>query len=456
MSADFIHTGLVTVGEVATLAGVKPSAVSNWRRRHPSFPLPKESTPAGDLFDRQAVIDWLQAEGKTVVNARREIESVLWDATSQLRDAASVEDVTLLIMQLLFACRSTSRLPTVASGEITDIDRHKQTVEGFLRAVAASLPDRSYESDRALEPSSALRYLEIGPIVAVLRGLANEQIDWGATATDFLRRFHSVLGARGQGATPESVSELMVALLEPMVGVVYDPACGNAMFLAEAWRASRGSVQLFGQEISEYAWKLGWLHLALLDADFAIARGDTLRDDQFRDRKADRIALDPPLGTRSGKDLFSDERWKFGATRGSAEWMWIQHVLYHLASTGVASVLVPAGALFRGGSEARIRSEVVRSGQLDAVIELPPGLLYNSSISVALLVLQKDRGPRADRVLFVDATQLVQTRRGQTNELDASDIKRIADTVAAWRLGTPVAQPRFAVAALIDDVLEVG
>ena len=165
------------------------------------------------------------------------------------------------------------------------------------------------------------------------------------------------------------------------------------------------------------------------NATFELLTGDTLVDDRLWQLRADRIAVEPPLGLnlRFVEQMESDPRWSLGLPpKSSADLVWVQHVAFHLADFGVGVIAVSPGALTRGRSEASIRAGLVEADLVDAVVHLPPGMLAATSIPVALLVLQRNRPNREGRVLFVDARQLGTPARGGLRQFAPAEISHIA------------------------------
>jgi len=250
----------------------------------------------------------------------------------------------------------------------------------------------------------------------------------------------------------------MMALLQPIEGTVYDPACGAAVFLASAWTRSSDTItQLYGQEINEQSWRLGFLHLLLQDATFELLTGDTLVDDRLWQLRADRIALDPPLGLnlRFVEHMKSDPRWSLGLPpKSSADLAWVQHAAFHLSDSGVGVVVVSPGALFRNSrSQAAIRVGLVEADLVDAVVYLPPGMLASTSIPVALIVLQKNRPNRGGRVLFVDARQLGTPERGGQRQFEPSEIEELHHVFEEWRAGSLVPEAQFTGVATSEEII---
>ena len=446
---------LVTVGDIASLAGVGPSAVSNWRNRHSDFPVPVEQTSSGDLFDRDAVIEWLEQAGKKVHRAAVDWDERVWQAADLLRGALSLDDSVLFLLQFMYVSSKRRRDGGEAQRGWTREGSNERLGPDYW--VAQLDPgSRDPDRERALQPPSGARASHAQQVRDVMKADGPPAGGWGAVATSLLNRYQQSRGAGGTAWTPPAVTALQVELLKPIVGAVYDPACGAAMVLAESWRA-RGdsSVALHGQDVNEFNWRLGYLHLALHSARFELRTGDTLRDDRFRSLRAQRVAVDPPFGTKQQiGDMGSDERWFLGVPRGSTDWLWPQVAAHHLADDGIAVVSLPQGALSRRGSDEAMRRALLKSGLLDAVVELPPGLFPGTSAQAALLILAPERGNRAGQVLFVDAKQLGQPRRGKLHELEDADVERITRAVTSWRHGSFEEEPRFAAVASVEAVLD--
>jgi hypothetical protein len=453
----------LTVGQIASLTGVRASAVSNWRSRHPDFPVPVGESAGGDVFDRQQVLHWLRRHGRTVPEHAFSVDGVIWSLMDLLRGVGTMEEGTLVVMQLLYLrARAVGQQSKAKAGEADHWGRlmaapprdTARVWSSIVRDLAAGEP----ALERVLTPSPAVPADLLPRLIGRFDSLPLDAVDWAAAATRLLYRYQEGAAGRRMGlATPESVTALMVGLLKPLARTVYDPACGLAMVLAEAWAHREGDdVLLVGQEVNEFAWRIGYLHLAIHGARFELATGDTLRDDRFRSLRADRVVLEAPLGQRLNRyELHPDERWVHGSTT-SAEWMWAQHLAYHLGEEGVGVLTTVPLALERGGTDAQVREGLVEAGILDAVIELPPGMITGTAVAVALLVFARDRDNRADRILFVDARQLGKPRRGRGHELAEDDVERVVSTVTAWRTGKFEDEPLFAAAATVDEVLRGG
>ena len=457
----------VTVSEIAQLSGVSVSAVSNWRKRYPDFPAAAEASGAGDLFALQDVLVWLERRGKAVRKPKgqglHQLFSSMVDAIRN--EGLPSESLLLAVLQILTLWRALSteqansshgsgRWSDLLGASLADLPKL------WARAVE-SLDFAANDAVREVLTSPSVSWRGVERLIAAVERVAVDGMNdvdsatFGEAVSRMLAELQDSQVIRVFGAsTPRSLSSLMVKLLLPMDGVVYDPAAGHAMVLAEAARAANGELaQVIGQEISEYSWRVGVLHLALCGLPSQLERGDTLLHDEFRGVRADRIILDPPLGQRmSAGDYLLDPRWEFG-TSNYADWMWAQHLLAHLEPHGIGVMLLPMGALFRGGRDAEIRAGLVRAGELDVVIALPSGLIAGTSIPLALLLFDRTRVKRDGEVLFIDAGQLGSARRGRVNDLSPDDINQIATYVRWWRDGKHISVPTFAGVASRDSIL---
>ena len=453
----------VTVGEIAEIADVTPGAVSNWRRRHADFPSPAEETPSGDRFDLADVVSWLEKRGKKFRVPQPDWDAMLWRCLDTLRGSVRPDEALVFLLQVMLIGKRA-----LGGGENSSVYRecweqlrHGGNGGSFHRLweeCVKRVDDPEGRLGRVLRAPPGIQWKGVQVVVEQVESMLMKAVgDAGSIAKQLLERLHEATAkAGGAVMTPATIAELQLRLLQPIQGDVYDPACGAAVILGEAWRhRSSDDVRLWGQDVNEHAWRIGYLHLALSGADFNLETGDTLRDDRMRSLRADRIFCDPPFGLNIGKmDLHGDDRWAFGIPGRIADWAWAQVALYHLAEGGRAVLTMPLGGLFRGGHEATIRERVLRTGALDVVVELPPGLYQDTGIPVALLLFDSARQNRSDRVLFVDAHQLGEPRRGGPRELASADIDRVVRTVEDWRAGEFEEQPRFAASAKLDTISE--
>lgn len=275
----------------------------------------------------------------------------------------------------------------------------------------------------------------------------------------FLSQFASAEGKKGgEFYTPRCVVKLLVEMIEPYRGRVYDPCCGSGgMFVqsAEFIRAhangnggkTKADISIYGQESNYTTWRLAKMNLAIRGIDGQIAHGDTFHTDRHPDLKADFILANPHFNDSDwrGELLRDDKRWVYGAPpAGNANFGWVQHIVHHLAPAGVAGFVLANGSMSSNQSgEGEIRKKLVEADLVDCMIALPGQLFYSTQIPACLWFLARDRknGKFRDRrgqVLFIDARKLGRMVDRTHRELTDADIARIAGAYHAWR-GAPAA-----------------
>lgn len=273
----------------------------------------------------------------------------------------------------------------------------------------------------------------------------------------FLSQFASAEGKQGgEFYTPQSVVQVLVAMLAPYKGRVYDPCCGSGgMFVQseqfiEAHGGQRNDISIFGQESNPTTWKLAKMNLAIrgIEADLGAENADTFHRDLHPDLRADYILANPPFNVSDwgGERLREDRRWQYGVPPvGNANYAWVQHFLYHLAPNGIAGFVLANGSLSSNTSgEGEIRKSIVEADLVDCIIAMPGQLFYSTQIPVSLWFLAKnkrngwgmDGTPLRDRsgeTLFIDARTLGRMETRIHRVLDPEEIERIAGTYHAWR-----------------------
>ena len=452
---------LITAGEIAEISGVSPSAVSNWKRRRPDFPGEIED----GLYDRDEVVTWLREAGKNVNLEPESTKTIIWRLADAVRGVLRLDELPEVLLQL-FALRAAGSgeygrlMPLVDSWERFRTEL-REDLWAVYQSIVASVGESDPELARALRFSSAVNRFDASDwqrLVSLVDQLDPQSTDWSQASRALVEGFVERHGAKGgEHSSGSSLVDVMTAVLAPIEGSVYDPACGSAVFLAEAWRQNRDAItRLYGQEINEHSWRLGFLHLLLQNADFELVTGDTLLDDRLWQLRADRIALEPPLGLhlRLGEQMEGDPRWSWGLPpKSSADLAWVQHVAFHLSDDGMGVVAVSPGALTRGQSESQIRRGLAESDVLDAVVHLPPGMLASTSVPIALLVLQRNRPNRSGRVLLVDARQLGSPERGGLRQFETFEIDRLRDVFRRWRSGLLEPEGQFTGIATVEEIV---
>jgi len=268
----------------------------------------------------------------------------------------------------------------------------------------------------------------------------------------FLGEFALAEGKKGgQFYTPRSVVELLVEMLEPYNGRVFDPCCGSGgMFVqSEKFVASHqgriNDISIYGQESNLTTWRLCKMNLAIRGIDSSQVGWNnegSFLNDLHKDLKADYVIANPPFNDSDwGGDLLrKDGRWKYGVPpEGNANYAWVQHFIYHLAPSGIAGFVLAKGSLTsKTSGEGDIRKNIIEARLVDCIVNLPPKLFLNTQIPACLWFISRDKTDgkyrnRKDEILFIDARDLGHLINRRTREFSREDIEKIASTYHNWR-----------------------
>jgi len=294
----------------------------------------------------------------------------------------------------------------------------------------------------------------------------------------FLGQFASAEGKKGgQFYTPRCVVQLLVAMLAPYKGRVFDPCNGSGgMFVqsekfVQAHGGNIGDISIYGQESNPTTWKLAKMNLAIrgIDNNLGPEHADSFHRDLHKDLRADYILANPPFNSSDwgGERLREDVRWKFGVPPvGNANFAWVQHFIYHLAPAGIAGFVLANGSMSSNQSgEGEIRKNIIEADLVDCMVALPGQLFYSTQIPACLWFLARDRknGRFRDRrgeTLFIDARKLGVLYDRVHRELTAEEIAKIAETYHAWRGDSGTGKyedvPGFCKSAKIDEIKKNG
>ena len=294
----------------------------------------------------------------------------------------------------------------------------------------------------------------------------------------FLEQFALAEGRKGgEFYTPRSVVRLLVEMLEPYQGRVYDPCCGSSGMFVQSVEfihahatgngnggRARGDISIYGQESNHTTWRLARMNLAIRGIEGQIAFGDSFHNDRHPDLRADYILANPPFNVSDwgGERLRDDRRWQYGVPpMRNANFAWMQHFLYHLAPRGIAGFVLANGSMSSNQSnEGEIRKNIVEAGLVDCIIALPGQLFRSTQIPACLWFLRKGRvagETRTGETLFIDARKLGYMTDRTHRDLSADDISRIADTYHAWRNGDDYADvPGFCKSAGLEEIRRHG
>ena len=268
----------------------------------------------------------------------------------------------------------------------------------------------------------------------------------------FLGQFALAEGKKGgQFYTPRSVVELVVEILEPYNGRVFDPCCGSGgMFVhSEKFVANHqgkvNDISIYGQESNLTTWRLCKMNLAIRSIDSSQVQWNnegSFLNDLHKDLKSDFVIANPPFNDSdwSGDLLRKDGRWKYGVPpAGNANYAWIQHFTYHLAPSGIAGFVLAKGSLTSKSSGAGdIRKELIEARLVDCIVNLPPKLFLNTQIPACLWFVSRNKAngkyrSRTDEILFIDARNMGHLINRRTREFSKEDIEKIASTYHNWR-----------------------
>jgi len=267
----------------------------------------------------------------------------------------------------------------------------------------------------------------------------------------FLSQFASAEGKKGgQFYTPRPVVRLLVEMLAPYKGRVFDPCCGSGgMFVlsekfVEAHGGRVGDVSIFGQESNPTTWRLAKMNLAIrgIDGNLGSEPADSFHRDLHQDLKADYVLANPPFNDSDwgGDRLRDDVRWKFGAPpMSNANFAWVQHFIHHLSPTGLAGFVLANGSMSSNQSgEGDIRRKIIEADLADCMVALPGQLFYSTQIPVCLWFIARDKRntrfrDRRGKTLFIDARKLGHLIDRIHRELSEEETLRIAATYHAWR-----------------------
>jgi type I restriction enzyme M protein len=298
----------------------------------------------------------------------------------------------------------------------------------------------------------------------------------------FLSQFAGAEGKKGgQFYTPRCVVRVLVEMLSPYKGRVYDPCCGSGGMFVQSVKfveahtngngnggKARGQISVYGQESNHTTWRLAKMNLAIrgIDSNLGKEHADSFHRAMHPDLKADYVLANPPFNDSDwrGDLLKDDKRWKFGLPPASnANFAWVQHFIHHLAPTGLAGFVLANGSMSSNQSgEGDIRKNIIEADLVDCMVALPGQLFYSTQIPVCLWFIARDKKngrfrDRRGKTLFIDARKLGTMTDRVHRELLDEDIRKIADTYHAWRGDKDCKKkykdvPGFCQSATVEDI----
>ena len=418
----------------------------------------------------------------------KNFESALFNTADKLRkniDAAEYKNVVLGLIFLKYISDSFSELYTkLDADEFSDAeDRDEYVAENIFFVpkdarwsslqAKAKLPEIGVEIDNAMsaieKENTELKHVlpkvyakpnldktALGQLIDVISDIELKAQDehskdlLGRVYEYFLGEFANAEGKKGgQFYTPKSIVKLMVEMIEPYKGRVYDPACGSGgMFVmsekfVEEHQGNISDITIYGQESNQTTWKLSKMNLAIRNINSQFVSWNTqgsFLHDSHPDLKADYILANPPFNQKEwGQDILAeDARWKYGLPpAGNANFAWMQHMLYHLAPNGVMATVLANGSLSSNTSgEGDIRTNLVKADLVDCIVALPKQLFYNTGIPATIWILRRNKQQRQGETLFIDASEMGFMKDRVHREFAPEDIQTIEQTYHNWKNDT--------------------
>lgn len=433
-------------------------------------------------------------------NAPLGIETTLWSAADKLRgrvDPGEYKHTVLGLVFLKFAGdvvqeAADQEAPSMANGihlpegalwsTITRratkdnvavlIDEAMREVESSNPEIRGALPNNysksALPSEALLELVSLFDEIDLGG-----EGSQSKDI-LGRVYEYFIAQFATAEGLRGgEFYTPQSVVRLLVQMLAPYKGSVYDPCCGSGGLFVQSDRfvkahgIEEGSITVYGQESNSKTWRLAKMNLALqgVRGNLGSKPADSFLMDLHPNLRADYILANPPFNQSDwGRaKLLRDSRWKYGIPpSGNANFAWIQHIIHHLSEDGLAGFVLANGSLStKQANEGALRRAIIEADLVDCVVSLPGQLFYSTQIPVSLWFISQNKQDRRFRdrsgeTLFIDARMLGSMTSRVHRSLTGEEIDRISVIYRSWRGDTGMAQyddiPGFAKSVARSDI----
>lgn len=362
---------------------------------------------------------------------------------------------------------SRAKLPSIGK----DIDDAMEAIEKENPTLKGILP--KVYSRPNLDKSALGGLIDLIGDIAIGDEAAKSKDILGRVYEYFLGEFANAEGKKGgQFYTPKSIVKLLVEMIEPYKGRVYDPCCGSSGMFVMSERfilehsGNIDDISVYGQESNQTTYRLSRMNLAIRGIDSSQIKwnseGSFLKD-AHPDLKADFILANPPFNQDEwGQEVLqNDPRWKYGLPpKGNANYAWMQHMIYHLAPKGIMGLVLANGSLSsNSGGEGEIRKRIVEDDLIDCIVSLPKQLFYNTGIPACLWFISRKKSGNGDRkrtgeVLFIDASELGYMEDRTHRVFEEKDIRKIVDRYHDWRKpgGNYEDEKGFCRSAKLDEI----
>ena len=412
--------------------------------------------------------------------SNEKLENVLWDSANKLRGGLAAADYMHVVLGLIFLKYLSDKfdlrykeLVSEGKGYENDIDEYTKKMVFWIPETARwsyiSKYSKSEELGKVLDDAfiaiekqnpelrnilpKTYSKLEVDQRrLGELIDLFTNKLDTTNAGGDFFGKVYEYFMGKfarnlaqkgGEFYTPRCVVELLVEMIEPFNGKVYDPCCGSGgMFVQSAnfvneHQGNINNISVYGQELNATTWRLAKMNLAIrgIEADLGDSNGDTFHDDKHKALRADYILANPPFNIKDygQESLLEDPRWKYDVPpKNNANYAWIQHIISKLSPKGVAGFVLANGSLSTTQKqEYNIRKAMIEDDIVDCIITLPDKLFYTTGIPVSLWFLRKQK-TRDNKVLFIDLREKGTMIDRRVRELTKEEIKETADIYHNW------------------------
>ena len=434
------------------------------------------------------VVDERDEEKEEIGSDSLGFENDLWDAANKLRGHMDASEYKHVVLPLVFLKYISDAFDDIHA-DLVSRGRNAERRDEYLAKGVFWVPEKSRWNgivEKATDPSigiiiddameaierdnpelrnmlpknfgnSDLASLVLGEVVTLIGNLQSFG-DVDARSKDIIGRVYEFFIGRfaeaekrggGEFYTPRSVVRLLVEILQPYKGRIYDGCCGSGGMFVQSLKfmeahSGRINASVWGQESNPTTWRLAKMNLAIrrIDADLGDGHGDTLLNDNFPDLRADFAIVNPPFNIKEWghNSLKDDSRWLYGVPpKGNANYAWIQHYLHHLSPHGMAGIVMSNGSLSTTRKEEQvIREGLIKDDKLDCVIMLPDKLFTNTPISACIWIISNNKTNsrfrnRTGETLFIDCRGMGTMKNRMLRELSANDVAKISGTYQNWR-----------------------